>query len=289
MDAEQRKNHVKARLYCPDFKIPAGNVGGEGGSDEGESGGCGGGESVLSDSITCDLPSDQAKHARTVLRLGVGDWVEVFNGEGEVGRGKIVVSGKKGMVVEVSEGWVQERKQGGLIVVTALPKGSRVDGMIDMLGQLGVDEVWCMTSERSVVDPRQGKLDKLQARAVEASKQSGRSWLMKVRREVVRFEDVLSEIGDGMERAGEQGGSGGAVKLIMHFGGVGLDEVKGMLSDEGRSGGNDVVLLVGPEGGWTDGEVEMAEAKGFVRWTCGAHVMRIETAAVVGAGVLGAL
>ncbi|MEM6334402.1 MAG: 16S rRNA (uracil(1498)-N(3))-methyltransferase [Planctomycetota bacterium] len=51
-------------------------------------------------------------------------------------------------------------------------------------------------------------------------------------------------------------------------------------------GVEEAVVLVGPEGGWTDGERGACEAAGWRRWTVGRGVMRLETAAVVGAAML---
>ncbi|QQE10195.1 16S rRNA (uracil(1498)-N(3))-methyltransferase [Planctomycetota bacterium] len=276
MDAEQRKNQVKARLYCPEFGLGLEGESAQGGSsDQNVGGGVGGIETQateLSDSIPCVLPLDQAKHAKTVLRIGVGDLVEVFNGEGVVGRGKVEVCSKKELKVGVNRWWRERRGEMRLVVATALPKGSRVDGMIDMLTQVGVDEVWSVLSVRSVVDPRKAKLEKLQARAVEGCKQSGRAWLMKVDEKVRGLDEVFEAVGDD------------DVKLMMHFGGVGIEDMRGMMQEKRR-----VVLLIGPEGGWADDEVAAAEEKGWVKWTCGGHVLRIETAAVVGAGVIKAL
>ena len=248
MDADQRKKHIKARLFCPNMPAPAA---------EGE----------LSDSIACEVPADQAKHARTVLRLKVGDQIELFNGKGVVGRGEIAVCSKRELVVSLTQVVQQEKEGAELVIATAVPKGARADGMIDELVQAGVDEVWPICSERSVVEPRKSKLEKLQVRAVEASKQSGRAWLMGVHDEMKDFAEVLEEEAD--------------LKLLLHFAQQPVADFAQKVRDAKR-----VILLIGPEGGWSDEEVELAKAKGWDCWTCGPHTMRIETAAVVGAGVI---
>ena len=75
---------------------------------------------------------------------------------------------------------VGTRRLAQITLGTCLPKGQRVDTMMNMLSQLGVDHVVPLRTEHSVVDPRDSKLDRLTRNAIEAAKQSQRPYLMQI-------------------------------------------------------------------------------------------------------------
>jgi 16S rRNA (uracil1498-N3)-methyltransferase len=114
------------------------------------------------------------------------------------------------------------------------------------------------------VPARGGKAERVERIAREASKQCGRAWLMEVG-EDVSLAELMKLPGDGR------------VEMVMA-------DVSG--SGYESSGAEVVRLLVGPEGGWREDELGAARSAG-VRVVClGPHVMRIETAAVVGAAMV---
>jgi len=131
--------------------------------------------------------------------------------------------------------------------------------MIDGLSQVGAASWSMLESERSVTEPREGKMERLERTAMEASKQCGRAWRL--------------EIGGVMKFAE-------AVRME----GVVVADVSGSAYE--RSGADVVRLLVGPEGGWAPEELQLARARGAAVCRFGPHVMRIETAAVVAAGII---
>jgi len=123
-----------------------------------------------------------------------------------------------------------------------------------------------LRTARSVVDPREAKVERLARLATESAKQCGRAWLMRVAATV--------ELGKVLRQTCDLG-------LVMDPGGEAVAGLPGRLRDAGR-----VVLIVGPEGGLTEAELRESENAGFARWSVGPHVLRVETAACVGAGVL---
>jgi 16S rRNA (uracil1498-N3)-methyltransferase len=112
-----------------------------------------------------------------------------------------------------------------------------------------------------VVEPREGKVARLERHAVEAMKQCGRAWVM--------------EIGEGAEM--EEALRAEGVEVVMA-------EASGARYE--ASGAREIRVLVGPEGGWTAPEVARARASGVRVCTFGVHVMRSEVASVVAAGVV---
>src|SRR5882672_3477523 len=118
-----------------------------------------------------ELEEREAHHARDVLRMGVGEIVEVFDAEGNVGAGKIESVGKK-VAVRVER--VEERRAGvEWWVAAAVPKGSRGDWMVEKLSELGASGFVPLIAERSVVKAEgKNKLARWERIAGEAAKQS---------------------------------------------------------------------------------------------------------------------
>ena len=146
-------------------------------------------------------------------------------------------------------------------VHSATPKGGRVDEMIDALSQVGAAAWSPLRTARGVVDPRDTKMERLERIAIEASKQCGRAWKLEL-------------------------GAAKSLDDVLHLGGrVLVADASGQeYEDRGRT--DEIHLLVGPEGGWTVEEIEAMRRAGTAVVRFGPHVMRIETAAVVGVGVI---
>jgi len=210
------------------------------------------------------LERKQAHHALRVLRLSDGDPIELFDGRGQVAEGVIVTDGSE-VMVEVRRVRREPRPTPSLTVASAIPKAGRVDGMVRQLSEVGADVLVPMTTKRSVVNPRQAKLERLRQIAVESAKQCGRAHVLQVA-EVATFEQVLA-----MEAG---------ARLLASAG-----EDRAWPSDAVASA-KQITVLIGPEGGWTDEERAAAEAAGAACWTFGPYVMRIETAAVAAAALL---
>jgi 16S rRNA (uracil1498-N3)-methyltransferase len=193
------------------------------------------------------LSADESRHALRALRLGAGDRVTVFDGR-ETWTGEI----------ESTEGAVTVRLLEKLavpalprvVVAAAVPKGARLDWMIEKLAELGVAEYVPVRFARSVVEPGEGKLRRLEKIAVAAAKQSGAP-VMKIAEETPV--DLLPS--DALLAAP---GAADAVPA-----GAGC-------------------VVIGPEGGLTPDE----EARFTRRCTLGPTILRIETAAVVAAARL---
>ncbi len=213
----------------------------------------------------CLIDPEQTRHLRKVLRCGEGDPIELFDGRG--GLAQAVIAGFQGPRAACRVEHVDQYppSEPRITVAAAVPKGSRPDDMVEQLSQVGADCFVPIQTQRSVVDPRPQKLERLQRIAVEAAKQCGRLHVLEVA-PMVSFRDVLNESAD--------------LHLIAAPGGK-----VATLGKRLQTAGS-VQVLVGPEGGWTDEELSVAEAAGALRWTMGPFVMRIETAAPVAVAVL---
>ena len=213
----------------------------------------------------CLLDPDQTRHLRKVLRCREGSRVELFDGEGSLGKAVIVGFEGPRAACRVEHVDYEPPAVPQITVAAAVPKGSRPEDMIDQLSQVGADRFVPLRTERAVVDPRPQKLERMARHAVEAAKQCGRLHVMEIE-PVTDFVDVLGEATD--------------LRLIGSVRGEGLKLVPRLR--EAQS----VQVLIGPEGGWTEDELSRAEAADALRWAYNPLVMRIETAAPVAVGVL---
>lgn len=217
---------------------------------------------------TLQVTGPEAHHALRVKRLEKGDPVRVCDGRGRLCDATVTQSGRN----RLGE-WEMELAIHGIRTLAAVsprvevfsgvPKGPRLEDMIDQLSQVGVAAWRPVLCERTVVEPRQGKLDRLHRVAVEAAKQCGRAWIMEIDEavpwnEAIRREEALRVIvADSSGEALRPGAPSGFIRL-----------------------------LVGPEGGLTSDELARARSAGAEIASFGAHTMRIETAAAVAAGIL---
>jgi 16S rRNA (uracil1498-N3)-methyltransferase len=215
----------------------------------------------------CALDKAESHHARNVLRLSVGDAVELFDGRGSFATASIKQFDAGRAVCRVDA--VQHAPAVGpsLTIASAVPKGPRADAMVDQLSQLGVDRFIPLSAEHSVAVPKPSKIEKFSRAAVESAKQCGRRWLMCIDRPISPAE-VWSDKSYGL-------------KLLAAPSGDPLAD----LPDRLRACG-DVLVLIGPEGGWGADELASAREAGCVMWSIAPNILRIETAATAAAAIL---
>jgi 16S rRNA (uracil1498-N3)-methyltransferase len=151
-----------------------------------------------------------------------------------------------------------------LQVAAPLPKGDRADLLIEKLTELGTTDFFPLRTVRSVVHPRESKLERLQRTVIEASKQCGRNVLMKIH--------PLTEW-TVYCRSPELNGR----KLLAHPAGNAVP---------GDFGVGDTCLAVGPEGGFTEEEIRMGQEAGWKTISLGPRILRIETATIALAAII---
>lgn len=245
------------RFYCPDLKTSAAHAG------------------LLDARLSpqappLPLPQPESRHALKVLRLPQGEEIEVFDGCGLVAKATLHVTSVKQAHIKVLSLTAVPQPQPHLAIASAMPKGSRVDWMVEQLSQLGVDLLIPLKTRYSVVDPRQSKLDRLRHAAIESAKQCRRAWIMNV--------DAPRSLSQFLARSNSLSKSA-TLRLIADPEGAPLPAL------EARSL-TDIEVLIGPEGGWEDSERALAIAQGFKPWRLSPNVLRIETAAAAAAGIL---
>lgn len=223
-----------------------------------------------------ELSGPEARHLLRVLRAKAGEQIWLFDGRGHEVLGEIVsvdAQQHSAQLKIIERRTVAEESTLSLTIATGVPKGDRFSWQIEKLVELGVHRTIPLISKRSVVDPGQGKLDKLRRTIVEASKQSGRSRLMELS-DPQTWSTCISQEFPKHE------------VYVAHPTGEILDWAE-FHSTNSAGENRSLLFLVGPEGGFTDSEIEQAVDLGARLVWLGSHILRIETAAVAIAALVG--
>jgi 16S rRNA (uracil1498-N3)-methyltransferase len=208
----------------------------------------------------------EAHHLIHVMRARPGMRVVLFDGSGAEFTAEVrdVRRNAVGLAV-LNREWIDRELPLRLVLAVALPKGDRQKWLIEKAVELGVAEVVPLVTARGVAQPVAQALERLRRTVIEASKQCGRNRLMQLS-EPRSWAELMASTGDIPQR------------LLAH--------------PEGQPGARDssfplppssfpaVALAVGPEGGFSADEVEVAMAAGWRRVGLGARILRVETAAI---------
>lgn len=225
---------------------------------------------------TATLGGDEAHHFSRVMRGKVGDEITLFDGSGWSYQGQVIAVQKNFVSVRIQER-IPDTVESPLrlTVAAALPKGDRQRFLVEKLAELGVARFVPLRLERSVARGTAAGIAKLKRYVIEAAKQCGRNVLMEITEEntLEQYNVLLESDGNG-------------VKLILHpvsLGSTGQISAKQLLSGTLPS---KIAVLVGPEGSFTDEEVQAALRCGFNALDLGARILRTETACIAAASLL---
>lgn len=215
-----------------------------------------------------ELPMDEALHALRVLRLKSGDEMFLMDGEGNFFRAEVTIAATKRCMYEIKETLPQEKGWKGSLHIAIAPTKmmDRIEWFSEKATEVGIDEITflnCKFSERKVM--RTVRLDKI---VISAVKQSRKPWKPKLNA-MMSFKDFVTA-----PRSGR--------KYIAHC----HDEIErkdfftevyplSQLED-----GDDVTVLIGPEGDFSSDEVMLAMDNGYESVTLGTSRLRTETAAL---------
>ena len=211
------------------------------------------------------LPESEARHASQVLRMGEGDKTVVFDGRGRVAEVELQDVRKKNVGFRIVREWREERVHPEIHLIVALIKNERFDWLVQKATELGAASIRPVAAARSVVKLEGKDAEKRRAKweqaAIEAAKQCGHL--------------ILPEIFPVSDPAAAFRSAPDGVKAIpaLHEGGRPLGE---LLAGQLLA----VSFAIGPEGDWTEAEMDSARDCGFVAVDLGKHVLRSETAAL---------
>ncbi len=223
---------------------------------------------VPAQSISADtavLQPEQAHHLRDVLRLSVGDEIELFDGRGNGYTGIITHNGSEVRVGRLERLVSPAIPQPRLTLAAALIKSDRFEWMLQKATELGADEFIPLSTRFTNVrisGPRmEGRLQRWQRIVTEAARQCGRQDVPDVVRPM--------EFGRFLE-------AGRLAPLARFI----LFEGAGRLLMPECNGPGGTLLCIGPEGGWDQSELDVAASAGFQAFSLGQSILRSETAAI---------
>jgi 16S rRNA (uracil1498-N3)-methyltransferase len=213
----------------------------------------------------------EGRHAASVRRLRVGEPVDLTDGRGLLVHGAVVTVDRDALDVAVREVVEVPPPEPRLVVVQALPKGDRGELAVELMTEVGVDEVVPWSAARCVTvwrDERAAKaLGRWRTASRESAKQSRRPWHPTVG-ELADTATVLGRV----EQA--------TLALVLH------ESAGRSVGEIALPAAGEVLLVVGPEGGLADEEVTAMTGSGATAVRLGPTVLRTSTAGVVAAAAL---
>lgn len=232
---------------------------------------------------TFTLDTSEFHHMVRVTRHKVGDTVRMFDGSGREADAEITFLSRSAATLDVGKIESMPDEQGPqLILAVPIPKLSRAGWIVEKAVELGVSKLIPIGTSRSVVDPRETKLENLRAMVISAMKQSGRLRAMEIT-PVMKWPDFLQTVLPQH------------ATVVAHPGGVPFTTafVQSLLADAAQrtdlaksSDGSPTLLAVaGPEGGFTVEEVTQAVTVGARLTSLGSRILRVETAALAMASI----
>jgi 16S rRNA (uracil1498-N3)-methyltransferase len=218
----------------------------------------------------------EAHHLLHVLRLGSGDIVSIFDGEGRDATARVEIDGPGAVFLRMltpGEGAIPRMD---LTLIQAVPKGRRMDLLIEKCTELGVRTFAPVLTERTIVRPDEvrgdSRLGRWQRIADNAARQCMASIVPTVRPLRPLPEAIAAETGAGGFLVGSLQDDARPLREV-------LTELK-----EGKP--PRITILIGPEGDLTEREIELARAHGAAPVSFGPLVFRVETAAIFVAAVI---
>lgn len=225
---------------------------------------------------TVSVTGGLLRHLRDSLRLAVGEIILLSDGEHLRYRAEITAISNQALTARILETLARPpRLAPALILGQALLKGERMEWVIQKATELGVQSIVPVQSRRSVVrlkpDRIEAQTSRWQRIALEAAQQS-EQWQVPTITRPCPFPPAKARLSEH------------ALTLILVERRDGIDTLGGIVLP--HSPAASILVLVGPEGGWTEEEIAAAQAAGCLPITLGRNILRAETAAIVAVGIL---
>jgi len=221
---------------------------------------------------TYEFDSDDAQHAIRVLRMSAGEVFMLSDGQGKWSKVKIFAVKKKSLEVEVIETGIQDPLEISFTVVQALPKGDRLKECIEMLTEGGVDTIIPWSAQRSIGKADKG-VEKLLVTAREASKQSRRLFIPTVT-DVASTSKIIELIPEN--------------DLVLVFHESAANKLSEILTRKYLDS-KKVMIVIGPEGGITNEELELFKLAGAKVALMGRPILRSAHAGLAAMSAVNAL
>jgi 16S rRNA (uracil1498-N3)-methyltransferase len=213
------------------------------------------------------LNENSSRHIVQVLRMQTGEELRLTDGKGLSALAKIIDPNKKKCLVQIIEKQQQHPPTRRVQIALSLLKNvSRFEWFLEKATELGISEIIPLKSTRT--EKQQFRMDRMQGILESALIQSQQSW-MPVLHEPQNFSSCIEKM------QADQ-------KFIAHCG----QGTKAKLAEMINTNRSSQIILIGPEGDFTEEEIEQALRANFIAVGLGENRLRSETAAVASAAVL---
>ena len=219
------------------------------------------------------LFGEDEKHIKTVLRAREGEEITLCDGEGMDYQCRIA-SLERGVLLDIlSQDMCETEPKTKITLYQGLPKADKMELIIQKCVELGVDRIVAVSTERAIVklDKKETKkLERWQKIAEAAAKQSGRGKIPEIGQQVLKFKEAVAEAKelDGAIIPYEREQETGIRQFVQNF------------------KGESVGVFIGPEGGFADEEIALAQENGITPITLGKRILRTETAGMTTTAIL---
>lgn len=224
----------------------------------------------LENKTNCELGPDNLKYLKQVMRLKQGDKIKIFDGFGLEFEAVIKDFSAKSVLIELGEIIPTTTKEICITLAQAIPKAGKMDTIVKSAAELGADVIIPFGAARSVgriADEKSSfKVTRWQKIAGEAARCCHSSHITKISK-VSSFADMLSAA------------SSDALKLIF-WEEESQKTIKDVLTDKALVDIKNFFIIIGPEGGFSKDEINMAKERGFISVSLGKQILKVETAAV---------
>jgi 16S rRNA (uracil1498-N3)-methyltransferase len=220
------------------------------------------------------ISGDDVRHIATVLRMKTGDELLLCDGEGTEYQATIARVTKSEITADVTARSKREVRYPLITLCQGLPKAGKMDWIVQKSTELGVATIVPLVTARTIVKIRDEakRVLRWQKIAREAAMQSNRPTIPKLE-QVQDLDGYIRNLDPDPQT------------LLLLAWEEGTEPLKNVLRQ--RSGIKNIIVLIGPEGGFSSQEAETAKEKGFHLVSLGPNILRTETAAITVLGMIG--
>lgn len=213
------------------------------------------------------LPADLCRHIQTVLRLGAGEVIELFNDDGLVARAQLLDDGS----IRLLDVAPAPEPRCSMSLIQGLPKGEKTELILQKGTELGVNHFYLAAMDRSVGQLKNDRKDK--------KLQRWSKILQEAARQCHQYHLPTLQAGQPLQEI--VGQTDAELKLVLWE--EGCRSLKSALPNVAPKS---VAVVVGPEGGISGAEVKMLESFGYTAVSLGPRILRTETAGLAIISVL---
>jgi len=224
------------------------------------------------------LSEEESRHSIASLRFKEGDAIFITNGKGTIVSAKILKANPKSCLVQVIETKEYEPSKIKRTLVIAPPKtGEKLDLIVEKAVEIGIDEI--VFIETRYAERDKINLERLTKIAISAIKQSKQAFLPEISG-MIKWKQFIERKAEGLKLIAAIVDSGQS-SVVRHLS-------KELLDSQLTTHHTQLTILIGPEGDFSEDEVNQAIAKGFLPISLGKNILRTETAAIYSLSLINA-